>query len=263
MNDQTKDRIRGVLRTTMNNTIRRRVELEPFDPEEQEVKNPFGYRLLPLNEIWKSSKFERSFVTSLGQRVFEQVALIIAEGTGSYAEIQHHRDIRINTFRKERIDNILDEERRNLRVPNWNAELQEVLVLQNNSYQELNITYDLYIRRPDNSEEFYSIKTVKPNLDQTEIAKKNMMYTKAVLTESRPYFALPHNPAGEGRDYRTAHSIPYKIFDMTNDPCVLIGSDFWNTVGQDQNTYNELLEVFEEIGQEYSQIIRRNYLGIE
>lgn len=36
---------------------------------------------------------------------------------------------------------------------------------------------------------------------------------------------------------------------MKNDDCVLIGKDYWNTIGG-ENTYNELLEIFSEIRQE-------------
>lgn len=35
---------------------------------------------------------------------------------------------------------------------------------------------------------------------------------------------------------------------MDKDECVLIGSVFWNKVGQNERTYCELLEIFEETG---------------
>lgn len=72
-------------------------------------------------------------------------------------------------------------------------------------------------------EEFYSIKTVKPNLDQAEIAKRDMLHTKAFKENSKVYFALPCNPAGE--DYKKIYSIPYGLFDMSNKKCILIESD--------------------------------------
>ncbi len=39
---------------------------------------------------------------------------------------------------------------------------------------------------------------------------------------------------------------------MSNKNCILIGSDFWNKVGQDKNTFNELLEIFQKVGEKYS-----------
>lgn len=261
MNTDTKKNIEDLVSKMMERIIDKRINKEPFKEEDIERANPFGFRLVPI-EIWKSSKFERSFVTSLGQAVFEQVAKIIAEGTGAYAENQHDENLTINTWRQEKIDELIKSHRSSEKTPCWEEEVSEILSLSNNKYEDLKVKFDLYIRRADGKEEFYSLKTVKPNLDQTEIAKRDMLYTKACKESSEVYFALPFNPAGEGNDYRKVHSIPYKIFDMDNDESVLIGAEFWNKVGQDPNTFNELIEVFEKVGQKYSNIIRKDYLGI-
>lgn len=261
MNDETRDQIRGILSSFMQGIIERRTRIEPFDARELENNNPFGFRLVPT-EIWKASKFERSFVTSLGQRVFEQLARIIAEGTGATAENQHVEEITINSYRIEKIEEILAMNRSSQRAPDWDADVAEVLALHNQRYQDIRVNFDLYIRREDGTEEYYSMKTVKPNLDQTEIAKRDMLRNIAANEASHVYFALPYNPAGEGGSYHSIHSIPYKIFDMDNDRCVLIGSRFWNRVGDDPNTYTELLSLFEEVGSIYEPIIRHDYLGI-
>lgn len=262
MNQFTVQRIEQTICDMMDKIIRKRTVTEPFNELEIERNNPFGYRLVPI-EIWKGSKFERSFVTSLGQKSFEQLAKIIAEGTGAIAENQHEETITINTWRKEKIDEILSLHRISERAPDWNIDVSEVLALNNNRYEELVVRFDLYIRRNNGSEEFYSMKTVKPNLDQTEVAKKDMLYMKAFKEESNVYFALPFNPAGEGNHYRSVHSIPYRIFDMDQDNSVLIGSEFWNKVGGNENTYTQLLEIFERVGGHYSNIIRRDYLELE
>ncbi len=261
MNIETKKNIEELVSKMMERIIDKRINKEPFKEEDIERANPFGFRLVPI-EIWKSAKFERSFVTSLGQAVFEQVAKIIAEGTGAYAENQHDENLTINTWRKEKIDELLISHRSSKKAPCWKDEVSEILSLSNSRYEDLKVKFDLYIRRADGQEEFYSLKTVKPNLDQTEIAKRDMLYTKACKERSEVYFALPFNPAGEGNNYRKVHSIPYKIFDMDSDESVLIGAKFWNKVGQDSNTFNELIEVFENVGQKYSNIIRKDYLGI-
>lgn len=260
MNQNTIANIENIISDMMNKILHKRIVLEPFDENEIAAKNPFGYRLAPI-EIWKSSKFERSFVTSLGQKCFESLAKTIAEGTGAIAENQHVENITINTFRKEKIDDILKMQRKSEKLPNWSNELIEILALDNKRYEDLLVRFDLYIRRLNGKEEFYSIKTVKPNLDQTEIAKRDMLYTRSVK-ECDVYFALPYNPAGEGGNYKKIHSMPYSIFDMDNDDSVLIGSEFWNKVGQDANTYNELLSIFERVGSSYSLRIKHQYLGL-
>lgn len=261
MKIETKERITALLSSMMERILNKRIIQEPFSEEDIEKNNPFGFRLVPM-EIWKGAKFERSFVTSLGQGVFEQVAKIIAEGTGAYAENQHDEFITINTWRKEKVDEIISEQRKSKIKPNWKLEVDDILHLNNNRYEDLSIKFDLYIKRNNGIQEFYSIKTVKPNLDQTEIAKRDMMYLKSCKEEAEVFFALPFNPGGEGTAYKKVHSIPYKIFNMDIDECVLIGSKFWNKVGQDPNTYKELLDIFEEVGNNYYSTIRNNYLGL-
>lgn len=261
MNQETIYKIETVISDMMKRIVERRVVKEPFNEQDIENNNPFGYRLVPI-EIWKGAKFERSFVTSLGQKTFEQLAKIIAEGTGSYAKNQHEETITINTWRKEQIDELLSDQRKNKSNPDWNKEVTDILALENNRFIDIHIRFDLYIRRPDGKEEYYSMKTVKPNLDQTEIAKRDMLYMKAFKEHSETYFALPYNPAGDGNPYRLAHSIPYKIFDMDDQSSVLIGPDFWNKIGLNQNTYNQLLLIFKKVGSKYSDIIKTDYLGL-
>lgn len=264
MNQETKQKIRDHISPIMDRLIHRRVVKEPFNPAEIEAKNPFGYRLVPV-EVWKGSKFERSFVTILGQGIFEQIARMVAEGSGAYASNQHDTTFTINTWRNEKIEEILASHRSSERRPNWNEEIAEIMNLSNQNFTEVTVKFDLYVRRADGREEFYGLKTVKPNLDQTERAKRDMLRMVTGSNGSaEAYFALPFNPAGEGNLYRAAgHSIPYKIFEMDTDPCVLIGGEFWNKIGDDENTYDELLDLFSEIGDHYSEIIRRDYFQIE
>lgn len=265
MNEATKQRIRDHISPIMERLIHRRVVTEPFDEAQVAAKNPFGYRLVPV-EVWKGSKFERSFVTTLGQGIFEQMAKMVAEGSEAYASNQHDITFTINTWRNEKIEEILTSHRNSGgRRPNWNQEVTEIMNLSNQNYTEVTVKFDLYVRRPDGREEFYGLKTVKPNLDQTERAKRDML---RMITgnnhNTEAYFALPFNPAGEGNLYRAAgHTIPYKIFEMDEDPCVLIGREFWNKIGDDDNTYDELLDLFNELGAHFSNVIRRDYFEID
>lgn len=263
MNEETKALIRAHISPIMERLIRRRVVDEPFDEMEIAARNPFGYRLVPV-EVWKGSKFERSFVTTLGQAIFEQIARIVAQGTGAFAVNQHNTMFTINTWRNEKIDEILTAQRQNRRRPNWNEEVSEILSLNNQNFAQVTVKFDLYVRRADGREEFYGLKTVKPNLDQVEIAKRDMLRLVTGYGNGEAYFALPYNPAGEGNIYRLAgHTPPYKLLQMDDDSCVLIGRDFWNKIGDDENTYNELLDLFGEMGEHYSNVIRRDYFQID
>ncbi|EGT0695577.1 TdeIII family type II restriction endonuclease [Clostridium perfringens] len=274
MNIETKNKVEEHLREVMKRILEKRTIQEPFNEEDIKTKNPFGYRLVPI-EVWKGSKFERSFVTSLGQGIFEQIAKIIAEGSGAIAENQYTKSIKLNSWQLEKIDNILEKQRKQRnaskkkvkdnsnKVKTINEELEFLRELETDRYQEVRVLFDLYIKRENGIEEYYSLKTVKPNLDQTETAKKDMLRLMTAEENSEAYFALPYNPAGEGEIYKLAHSIPYKLFDMDNDKNVLIGKSLWNKIGQSDNTYDELLDIFDRVGEDYISKIREEYFEIK
>lgn len=267
MNDITRQRVKEHLILVMDRIINKRVVLEPFDEVEIYNKNPFGSRVVPV-EIWKGSKFERSFVTSLGQGIYEQLGKIIAEGTdAAIVENQYVENFQINTFRNGRIDDILKKQRRKNNTeypPDWQGEIEGIISLRHSDMTDVNSISDLFIERADGRREYYSLKTVKPNLDQTEIAKRSMLRLKAFNSEYETYFGLPFNPAGPGNLYRRAkHTVPYKLFNMDEDECVLMGADLWNKIGADPNTYDELLEIFAEVGELTAPRIKTEYLEIE
>ncbi|MNJ32746.1 MjaII restriction endonuclease [compost metagenome] len=137
------------------------------------------------------------------------------------------------------------------------------MTLENERFEEVTVLSDLYIRRPSGTEEFYSFKTVKPNLDQTERAKRDMLRLIAGDPTRKPYFGLPFNPAGDGNPYRSSgFTIPFKIMNLDQDESVLIGSKLWNKIGDDPNTYTELLQLFEQVGDVMTPKIRKDYFGI-
>jgi hypothetical protein len=269
MNEETRERVRLHIQGVMHRLIEKRTILEPFSEAEVALKNPFGLAVVPV-EVWKGAKFERSFVTILGQGIFEQLGKIIAEGTGAFAENQYDKQIHINTFKSDTIESIIRNQRARLRrgevrpTPNLTEEITRLSALENDRYEDLVVKSDLYIRRTDGQEEYYSFKTVKPNLDQTAEAKKNLLLLRIGDPNCKSYFALPYNPAGEGNRYRGAgHTIPNKLFDMDDDEYVLIGSALWNQIGANNNTYSELLEIFQEVGQISSPRIRREYFNLD
>ena len=95
------------------------------------------------------------------------------------------------------------------------------------------------------------------------ISLKTPFISATAEESAEAYFALPYNPAGEGELYKSAHVIPYKLFDMDNDNNVLIGKSLWDKIGADSNTYNELLDIFDKVGEEYIAKIRNEYFGIK
>lgn len=265
MDKETRKAVKKHIKKAMEKKIEDMTINNPFDEEGILDKNPFGARIVPA-EVWKGSKFERSFVTSLGQGIFEQIGKIIAEGAGATAENQHIKVVTLNTFQTQTVEKNLDRQAagKKIETPNIKAELKELRKLSYDATVNVPIINDLYIRRPDGTEEFYSFKTVKPNKDQTAAAKKNLLYLRTADPDNMAYFALPYNPASEGYSYMSqSHKIPAKFFDMDDEEFVLIGSALWNKIGEDEDTYDELLEIFDEVGEITRDRIRKEYFGLE
>ncbi len=262
MNAYTKQQITARIHEKMDSILTRRISELPTDMENLSKTNPFGSRLVP-EEIWKGSKFERSFVTSFGQGVYEQIALELAIGSGADAENQHSEVVTLNTWQDEQITTLLASQRGSVKqqTTDWNRELEEIKHLNSPRHINVETKFDLYIKRNNGQEEYYSLKTVKPNLDQTEIAKRDMLRISCAKTNCKAYLALPYNPDGEQNLY--SWTVPRKLFDMNYCPAVLIGSSFWNTVGNDNNTYSELMTLFNEIGIEFHEKIKKEYLDLK
>lgn len=241
MKKETKDIVRALLLDCVKDTLKR-IKSEDGD------YRPFHSRLLS-DEILKLSKFERSFSTSFGQKSIEQISKTVAlnvEGTTS-CETQHTTNISISKKCADVIEEHISHLRHNTlgRSPEWEKDIS----FPNAKTKESNyrIISDLWFLR-DGTNYYFSIKTVKPNIDQTSEAKRDMMKLLASNQKALAYFALPYNPYGEKKeDY--AHSPPFKIFNMVKDKCVLIGQEYWDLVGG-KGTYKEILLIADDVGKE-------------
>ena len=147
----------------------------------------------------------------------------------------------------DEIERITSALRGSKQAPNWQNEVQTITAFNKGDVLIRRVISDLWLKKND-VEHYVSIKTVQPNLDQTEVAKKDMLLVKAANSQHQAYLALYYNPNGSARsDYK--HSPPKKIFDMHNDSCVLIGKDYWEFLGG-PDTYQSLLDTFAEAGKE-------------
>lgn len=220
--------------------------------KKNKTHRPFHKALLTENLV-NASSFERSFSTSFGQGPIEEISRLIAVDAGYVAERQ--KETQVNVFKGaiDEIERICSSLRSGERQPDWEKEVKKIIAFQKGDTEVRRVISDLWLKK-ENTEIFISIKTVKPNLDQTEKAKNDMLLIKAHNPTYKVYFGLFYNPGGLHRkDYNW--KIPFKIFDMWHDSVVLIGKEYWNTLG-DNNSYDELLEIFAEVGEETRRKIR-------
>lgn len=247
MNDYYRNLIANEFRNCVTDTIKR------ISNNEQTYR-PFHTALLSENAIFWS-RFERSFSTSFGQRVIEEIAKLVALANGAeYASRQRVTLIHLD----EAYDNAIHNHMQSLREGNITNYAWEMIYPQiqhatpTGRLKELRIISDLWWRK-NGIDNYISLKTVKPNIDQTAVAKEDCLRLKIANHACNAYFGLPYNPYGENKsDY--AFSPPMGIFDFHHDSVVLIGKEMWDTIGG-EGCYEELLDIANKVGEGTREII--------
>lgn len=236
MKPETRNKIIHILNNCVEGAIRR--------TNANKSSRPFHEALL-TKELVNAAAFERSFSTSFGQGPVEEISSIVAADAGYQVLRSKHTYVNIYKGAIDEIERLLSALRAGEKRPNWEQEVKRVTAFNKGDTEVRKVISDLWLEK-DGVETFISIKTVKPNLDQTERAKKDLLLLKAHNAQYHTYFGLFYNPGGAQRtDYNWM--VPSKIFDMRNDPCVLIGQDYWDTLGG-TGTYEALLTIFAEVG---------------
>jgi len=241
MNDNHINAIANEFRSCVERTITR--------VESDSGNRPFHAALLSEEALFWS-RFERSFSTSFGQRVIEKISEIVAISNGaSQTKTQKHTVFNIPNNQLTAIENHITELRSggNIRG-NWDTDLQNISAIASSpETTEIRVISDLWWVI-DDVNHYMSIKTVKPNIDQTAEAKKDLLKLKLFDPGCQVYFGLYYNPYGDNRDNYN-WTPPMKIFNFINDDCVLIGEKYWEVLGG-QGTYNTILNIARDVGTE-------------
>ena len=212
---------------------------------------PFLVNLLQDKEQVAAYSFTHSIATTLGMSIYEEVSKIIAKEYSEECFTKYDIGGVISENQKTVIDNILRELRNNEREANINDEMKEVLKAnpENGKFQKEGKQADFYMLR-DNIEQYFEIKTVKPNIDVFEKSKSKLLQWVARRRKKiKVFLALPYNPY---------HPQPYERFTLqgllTPGEDLLIGKGYWDYLGG-ENTFEELLGLFDEIGRRYKEQI--------
>lgn len=208
---------------------------------------PFLSRLIQDSEKVAAYSFIHSIATTLGMSIYEDVSRIIAGETSKECFTKYGIGGALSKEQKSVIANITKELRNGERKANINKEAKEVLSAsaKNGAYQKDGNVVDFFMVRK-NVEHYFEIKTVKPNIDVFEKSKVKLL--EWVARKRKPvkvFLAFPYNPYAPE---------PYSRFTMQNmmdhPNDFLVGEEYWNFLGG-ENTYKELLKVFDEVGKSY------------
>ncbi|BAZ66037.1 hypothetical protein NIES4106_07830 [Fischerella sp. NIES-4106] len=216
---------------------------------------PFQAALIPP-ELIRINQFERGLSTKLGNS-FEECARLIA--------LEHHQEVRrtydikaevsVTAFaeaerQKENYESAVN---RGQAKPSLEQMITAVLNTRHSDNLETKkVRADLYILANDGKEFLFEIKSPKPNKGQCLEVTQRLLRFHLLLGKKRPqlqaYYAMPYNPYGVTKaDYKWSQALSYTPFHEA----VVIGNEFWNIIGG-ATTYEELLEIYLEVGREKS-----------
>lgn len=212
---------------------------------------PFHDAILPQS-LRVAAAVERSLSTRLGA-TFEQCARLIASDCHAEARRQYHVNANLDSDALREIEVILRRiDEQGVGERQFKDLVDAVLrVCKNTQTEEKRIVVDLYVRKRDGTELYFEIKSPMPNKGQClEVLQRllHIQLARAGNAQVETYFAMPYNPFGGSRtEYRWAYAERYLPADV-----LLIGKEFWDMLGG-AGTYEELLEVYGEVGNAMAQ----------
>ncbi|MDD3655876.1 MAG: TdeIII family type II restriction endonuclease [Atribacterota bacterium] len=232
-------------------------KLATYAPETNYM--PFHFRLLGKDRMAIFS-FIQSVNTMLGTSIFEQIGKLIAEPKAKMAIGQYREFVGyISSESVLTIDRIMRDLRSALRKPDKEKETDEILEVakKGNLGRKLKKRVDLYIEM-NGIEYYFEIKTAKPNINEFIGIKKQLLDWIAMRSSEKTdvkiktIVAIPYNPY-EPKPYE--RWTLQGLFDLSEE--VLVGHEFWDLLGG-ENTYEDLLKIFEQAGSElYDEIDKK------
>lgn len=247
LSEKTKNEIANLLKTVV------REKLIKYQPETEHM--PFHYRLLGKDRYAMFS-FIQSINTTFGMSLWEQVAVILAEGAGNYAERQYKLLGEIDSATESFINEIHYKVRKGEIAPNKIVEIRQIRekIKKGERKVDPDSVVDLFVRIRE-EENYFDITSAKPNMKEFVALKlKLLRWTGLRLSQEKnakvfTRLAIPYNPY---------HPEPYErwtlkgLYDLENNE-IFVGEKFWNFVATD-NIYEELRE---EIDKKFAEFKRK------
>lgn len=238
MSPQTRQTVYDLLRNFASKSFKR------IDPEVVKRGYPF-HRLFFDDAGIVAFKRERSIVSALG-KIYPRLAEVIAQENYRAVELEKVIEIALDEYQVNTINQIVRDLRSKLREPNHAQELLEISSAVGGRMVPIRIIADFFVGDFKSGPLFVEIKTSKPNLDICAESKSKILTFDAIAPNThRAYLAFAYNPYLTRAQY--AHFPVKQVMDL--DAEVLMGEEFWNLIG-DANTFDQLLEIIEQIGNE-------------
>lgn len=248
LNETQKRKIKEIISEKMNKKINEYTERE-------DMNKPFYFALFSKKSVYSASILQSTY-TSFGY-IWETLAEIVGRGNSDVKRFEKHYILHgsITSKEQEIIYDILFELDRGGKIANYEENKKKLnLVYQvNDPKKPINQVIDFFVELNDGREIYFENKSVKPNKNEMKAAKSDLLEILAMRQKEKnidqidAVVSMPYNPYFEKSFDRWTTT---KFFEVGKD--LLIGKDFWDTLGG-ENTYQDLLEIFHEVGEEVSE----------
>ncbi len=242
LNQSQIKEIKDLLRSKLNDKLSKYVR--------ETTSMPFLVKLMQDSEKVASYSFIHSLATTLGMSVYEKISEIVA--LAHYDEVKTGYDVlgEITNEENSVISQILQEIKNGTRTANKEKEIKEILQCNNNGGRKIKVRADLFLKK-GNDEYYIEIKTAKPNIDVFVKSKQKLLEWVALRKKKvNTILAIPYNPY---------HPEPYSRFTMQGfldeERELYVAEKFWELLGG-KGTYEEVLEIFDEVGKEFKEKIQ-------
>ncbi len=232
---EIKDLLKSVLRNKFKN----------YQPESSHM--PFHARLLGKDRL-ALYNFIHSLNTNFGTTIFEPVACSL--GKHKYKVDKQVTAGNIITKKAQRvIQDIMDNLESGNAYPNKNDEIKKIMeVAFDGDTSHIKPTkVDLFLQK-DKNVYLIDIKTAKPNKSNFRDMKRTLLTWVAAYAYKNPdvninsLIAIPYNPYAPKPYNRWTMA---GMIDLKEE--LKVAEDFWDFIGG-ENSYNILLNAFEEVG---------------
>lgn len=210
---------------------------------------PFHHAIMPV-ELLRINAFERSFSTKLGT-TFEECARLIASEHHQQAVRGYSVEGQVSQSALNEIENLVRRLGEPVSEPLSLASMVDDVLAhrREDDLVHIRVISDLYVRKRNGEEMFFEIKSPVPNKGQCLEVLQRILHVHLLRGKMRPavcaYFAMAYNPFGDGREeYRWSIARQYLPFEEA----VVIADEFWRLIGG-AGTYEELLQIYQEVGQ--------------
>lgn len=215
-------------------------------------------------QVMFTSKLITSLQTAFGMSFYEQISKTLGELVGYEVTNQYKLKGHIHGNLKSYLDTLLEDIKY---IPNRKVEYKRIHEIHDEIKAEIgsldaipDSTVDVFIKKPDGTEIFIDITTVKPNKKEFRTMKQKILkwyilrLSHGDITPDKihTYIAIPYNPQSKTDNTYTRWNEYYDREDL------LVGNELWQLISDNQFSLEDMIDVFREIGEESKAYIEKS-----